>query len=125
MVFRCQEAFITLAAVDFNGVVEFYQRFLDCDAHPYIANTYAEFKLPGTKLGVFKPKESHEAEFADSSQAGLSLCIEVDDLDRAIAHATRLGYPPPGTITTASHGREIYVYDPMGNRLILHESSSP
>jgi hypothetical protein len=35
-----------------------------------------------------------------------------------------LGYPPPGEIITASHGREIYTYDPAGNRLILHQGRS-
>jgi len=43
-------------------------------------------------------------------------------LKEAIAYLTSLGYPPPGEITTASHGREIYAYDPMNNRLILHQS---
>jgi hypothetical protein len=33
-------------------------------------------------------------------------------------------YAPPGEITTASHGREIYAYDPNSNRLILHESNN-
>ncbi|MGL4502923.1 MAG: glyoxalase, partial [Planktothrix sp.] len=26
-----------------------------------------------------------------------------------------------GEIITAAHGREIYAYDPMGNRLILYQ----
>ncbi len=122
MAFYYREVFVALAATDFDAVVEFYQRFFDRDAHPYRANVYAEFRLPGVKLGVFKPQELHEAEFSDSTHGGLSLCIEVDDLEGAIAHATRLGHPPPTPITTASHGREVYIYDPAGNRLILHES---
>jgi hypothetical protein len=52
----------------------------------------------------------------------MSLCLEVSDLEDAIAHITALGFPPPGEILTASHGREIYAYDPDGNRLILHQS---
>ena len=56
-----------------------------------------------------------------SEQSGLSLCLDVDDLDAAIAHLINLGYPPPGEIIVASHGREIYAYDPNGNRLILHQ----
>jgi hypothetical protein len=40
----------------------------------------------------------------------------------AIATLTHLGYPPPGEIIEASHGREIYAYDPAKNRLILHQA---
>ena len=43
------------------------------------------------------------------------------NLEAAIAHLDVLGYLPPGEIMTASHGREIYAYDPIGNRLILYE----
>ncbi|MBD0267928.1 MAG: VOC family protein, partial [Cyanobacteria bacterium Co-bin8] len=50
---------------------------------------------------------------------------EVVDLEGAIAHLTTLGYPPPGPVMIASHGREIYAYDPDGNRLILHQSHPP
>ena len=46
----------------------------------------------------------------------------VDNLERSINELAQLGYPPQGQITTASHGREIYAYDPDGNRLILHQS---
>jgi hypothetical protein len=52
----------------------------------------------------------------------MSLCVEVADLDAAIARLVAIGYPPPGDMLTASHGREIYAYDPDGNRLILHEA---
>ncbi len=52
----------------------------------------------------------------------MSLCLKVPDLEVAIAHLTRLGYPPPGEILTASHGREIYAYDPDGNWLVLHQA---
>jgi hypothetical protein len=50
------------------------------------------------------------------------MCLEVNNLEDVIAHLTDLGYPPPGEIAIASHGREIYAYDPDGNRLILHQS---
>ena len=43
------------------------------------------------------------------------------NLEQAIACLTNLGYTPPGEIIEASHGREIYAYDPAGNRLILHQ----
>jgi hypothetical protein len=54
----------------------------------------------------------------------MSLCLEVEDIYGAIAHLTAIGYPPPGSLMTTSHGREIYGYDPDGNRLILHQGAS-
>lgn len=83
---------------------------------------YAEFQLPSLKLGIFKPKQTHYLEFEHSTKSKMSLCLEVSNLEDAIAHLSVLGYPPPGQIITASHGREIYAYDPDGNRLILHQS---
>jgi predicted enzyme related to lactoylglutathione lyase len=123
MPFKYTEAFVAIAAMDFEMLVQFYCRLLERDPKPYIPNVYAEFQLTGLRLGIFCPKESHQQEFVNSAKSGMSLCLEVEDLESAIAHLTEIGYPPPGAITIASHGREIYAYDPAGNRLILHQSS--
>jgi predicted enzyme related to lactoylglutathione lyase len=123
MTFRYTDAFVTLAAIDIDTLVQFYSQLLAQEPKPFIPKIYAEFQLSGLRLGIFKPKQNHEQEFANSSHSGMSLCLEVDDLEEAIAHLTNLGYPPLGEVTTASHGREIYAYDPARNRLILHQSS--
>ena len=117
-----QAAFVTLAATNFEEIVQFYARLLAIAPNPYQPDVYAEFSTGGLRFGIFKPKPSHEAEFLPQGSGSLSLCFEVTHLDEAIAHLDQLGYPPPGPITTASHGREIYGYDPLGNRLIFHES---
>lgn len=122
MTFLYTNAFVTLATADAETLVRFYRQLLNQEPKPYIPHVYAEFQLTGLRLGIFQPKPTHLEEFAKSIQSGMSLCLEVDNLEDAIAHLTRIGYPPPGEITTASHGREIYAYDPMGNRLILHQS---
>lgn len=122
MVFQCTDAFVTLAAVDLETIVRFYTNIFCQEPVTYIPNVYAEFQMRSLRLGIFRPKETHRAEFSNSGKSGLSLCLEVSDLEGAIAHLTALGYPPPGEILTASHGREIYAYDPAGNRLILHQS---
>ncbi len=124
MTFRCRNAFVTVAVADIETLVQFYAQLLNQEPKPCIPNVYAEFQLPGLRLGIFKPKEKNLVEFENSDRSGMSLCLEVDDLEEAIAHLTSLGYPPPGEITTASHGREIYAYDPARNRLILHQSKS-
>ena len=116
------EAFVTLAAVESESLINFYRQFLQMEPSSYTQGVYAEFELPGLRLGIFQPQKNHHLEFADSAGSGMSICLEVANLETAIAHLTTMGYPPPGEIVTASHGREIYAYDLADNRLILHES---
>ncbi|MGH2415980.1 MAG: VOC family protein [Microcystaceae cyanobacterium] len=123
MTFKYTDAFVTIAAIEFETLLQFYRQLLEQEPNPYFPQVYAEFQLNGLRLGIFQPKKSHRQEFSDSVSSGLSLCLEVKDLEDAIAHLTKMGHPPPGDITTASHGREIYAYDPAGNRLILHQSA--
>ena len=115
------DAFITIATTKINKTVEFYRQFLQLNPEPYIPNVYAEFQLKNLKLAIFKPKKTNITEFNNSQGSGFSICLEVLDLENAIATLTAMGYPPPGKIITASHGQEIYAYDPTGNRLILHQ----
>ena len=114
-------ALVTIASVNFDLLVDFYTRFLDAPPQRCIPSVYAEFSIDGLRLGIFYPKASNQAEFGQPSQSGMSLCLEVESLKNSIDFLSQLGYPPPGQITTAAHGREIYAYDPDGNRLILHQ----
>lgn len=107
--------------MEVDRLVAFYQGLLRQSPQPWVANRYAEFHLPGLRLAIFKPQADHQPEFAQAGGCPLSLCLEVADLEAAIAHLSALGQPPPGPIITAAHGREIYGYDPDGNRLILHQ----
>jgi predicted enzyme related to lactoylglutathione lyase len=115
-------AFVTIASANFDQVVDFYTQLLATAPQPYIPHVYAEYQIAGLRLGIFCPNSSNQAEFSQPDQSGLSLCLEVEDLEQAIAKIAQIGYPVPGQITTASHGREIYAYDPDGNRLILHQA---
>jgi hypothetical protein len=146
-----QRAWVTLAAQDFGQLVHFYQRFLGQAPMSVIPDIYAEFDLQGFRLGIYRPRSEERANSRESlvepfgpdpfrpqprtSEASeqatnpqafppISLCVEVADLAIAIAHLTQLGYPPPGAIIVAPHGREIFAYDPDGNRVILYERSS-
>lgn len=114
-------ALVTIATVNFQKLVDFYIHILEKEPHKLIPNVYAEFKISNLSLGIFQPKQNHQSEFVANTKSTLSLCLEVSNLENAIAHLQSLGYPPPGNIATASHGREIYAYDPDGNRLILHQ----
>jgi hypothetical protein len=117
--------FVALADLDGYALTHFYKALFTQDPVVDIPDIYAEFVLPGMRLGLFKPKHTHRAEFESLSSGSMSLCIEVERLEEAIAHLTALGHAPPGPIQPTSHGREIYAYDPQGNRLILHESTAP
>jgi predicted enzyme related to lactoylglutathione lyase len=121
MSFKYTEAFVAIAAIDLEKVVNFYRQLLNCDPHPYLINSYAEFQLKGLRLGIFCPKTSDRQEFVNNKSA-MSLCLEVEELEGAIAHLTAMGYLPLEEIAIASHGREIYAFDPAGNRLILHQA---
>jgi predicted enzyme related to lactoylglutathione lyase len=123
MVFQCTDAFVTLASSQIEKLVDFYTNLLSSNPVIIIPNVYAEFQFPGLRLGIFKPKQTHNSEFENSAKTKMSLCLQVNNLENAIAHLTALGYPPPGEIINTSHGREIYAYDPDGNRLILHQSA--
>jgi predicted enzyme related to lactoylglutathione lyase len=116
--------FVAIADLDGHTLKQFYRALLEQDPVVDLPNVYVEFKLPGLRLGLFKPSNTHQTEFANLSKGSMSLCLEVESIEDAIAHLTSLGYPPPGQIQQASHGREIYAYDPQGNRLILHEASA-
>ena len=122
MTFDYTDAFITIATPNLEKAIAFYSQLLALQPQPYIPNVYAQFQLKSLRLAIFKPKKDNEAEFNNSYHSGLSICLEVENLDAAIVHLTAMGYPPSGDITVASHGREIYAYDPMHNRLILHQN---
>jgi hypothetical protein len=139
---RCESALMALSARNFAQLVAFYQQLLQQESAIFLPNSYAEFQLPDLRLGIFKHKENGRTRGHGDTETrgqltvngslltvncppstyGFSLCLEVENLEAAIAHLTQLGYPPPGEIITASHGREIYAYDPEGNWLILHQS---
>ncbi len=118
-----REAFVTLASLRVDKLATFYSELLAIAPKPNTP-TYAEFRLTGLRLAIFKPNADNATEFAAANSGAMSLCLEVNDLEQAIAHLTALGYPPKDDIMHTSHGQEIYAYDPDGNRLILHQSPS-
>ncbi len=117
------EVFATIATQHLDKLVHFYHNILEQPPHRQIPQVYAEFRLPGFKLGIFCPKIPASQSLRSTPDAGISLCFEVADLEVAIARLTQLGYPPTGEVMLTSHGREIYAHDPDGNSLILHQGN--
>lgn len=114
------ELWVTLATENLGALQEFYSRLLQTQAEREIPGVYAEFVVGGLRLGLFQPRDRQE--FRSSTPGAMSLCLEVEDIHQAIALLSKIGSPPPGSIQTASHGQEIYAYDPDGNRLIVHQN---
>lgn len=109
---------VTIASTNFDNLWKFYAHLLTQQPQPFMPNVYAGFQLPGMTLGIFHPKDSRSF---TPGQGAISICLEVNDLELAISHADQPNCPPASAIITASHGREAYVYDPDGNRIILHQ----
>lgn len=113
--------FLTIAAQDLELLTDFYSQLFGQQPAIYRPSVYTEFRLEKLSLGLFQPKVTKHKEFQNLASS-MSLCFEVSNLQQAIATLTKMGCPPPEAIIEASHGQEIYVYDPEGNRLILHQS---
>lgn len=120
MNFNYSEIFLAISTDNIQVLTDFYSKFLQKQPDVHRPEIYTEFKLEKLRLAIFKPKPEREAEFNNLSSA-MSLCLQIADLEAAIATLTALGCPPPGEIIEASHGKEVYAYDPAGNRLILYQ----
>lgn len=115
-----KDIFVAISTKNIETLVNFYTQLFKQPPTVYQYPVYAEFEFTKLRIAIFQPKRQQQ-EF-DNLGSSMSLCIEVEDLVEAIATLQNLGYPPPGKIIKASHGQEIYAYDPEGNRLILHQS---
>ena len=120
MNFKYSDIYLAIATDQIEALNDFYSRLLGQSAAVYRPSIYVEFQLEKLRIAIFKPKPQRQPEFANHGSSA-SLCIEVENLADAIAVLNDLGYPPPNEIIEASHGKEVYAYDPAGNRLILHE----
>jgi len=123
MTLTFNRAYIAIAAIDITEMVNFYSKLLELKPEKFLPNVYAEFDSPQLRLAIFKPKIENVSEFDNSRGSGISICLEVVDIENAIAHLAHIGYPTSGNIMTASHGKELYAYDPAGNRLILYQKN--
>jgi predicted enzyme related to lactoylglutathione lyase len=122
--FCVSKALLALATLNFSSMVAFYTELLGQEPSVLKPDCYAQYDLPGLCLGLFQARLDRWPEFAQSQHSPLSLCLQVESLSAAIAHLTQVGATPPGSTLEASHGQEIYAYDPDGNRLILWSLST-
>ncbi|MFN9175039.1 MAG: VOC family protein, partial [Synechocystis sp.] len=62
-------AWLTIGTEKFSEVVNFYRLVLQQEPKPFSPDRYAEFHLPGLRLGIFRPQADHQAEFSQSDQS--------------------------------------------------------
>ena len=120
MNFNYSDVFVAISSSNIQVLTDFYSQFLQQTPDIYRPAVYTEFRLEKLRIGIFKPKLERQPEFENSNSA-MSLCFEVEDINMAIATLEKLG-ASSGKIIEASHGKEVYAYDPEGNRLIIHQS---
>ncbi len=102
---------VSIATPDHQRLEEFYTALLQQEPTMRLGDHYCEYQLPGLRLGVYG---SDKPEFAAMAGA-VSICVQVERLE---------DWLPPDqdyVIKTASHGREVELRDPDGNRLVIHE----
>lgn len=123
MALAFHRAFLALGSNKFEESVAFYSKLLGREPAERIGDYYAAFELPEVRLGIFRPREQNSQDFENpvANQAGLSLVFYVPDLPKAMETVLALGHPAPGPVAENSKGREVYVFDPTGNRIILFE----
>jgi catechol 2,3-dioxygenase-like lactoylglutathione lyase family enzyme len=124
MNFSITRAFVTIAVANWQQSLDFYQGLLQLTPKVLQADRYAEFQRPDGAIALYQPRsEESPQSFPANHYPSMSLCLQVPDLQAAIAHLERMGYAPPAGIQRSQHGQEIYIYDPNGNRIILYEPS--
>lgn len=131
-------AWVTIAVTDLSAAQQFYQALFACEPSRILPDRYVEFQLAGLRLGIYRPNplssnplSSNPSErpeiavppTASMSSVPMSLCFQVQDLDTTIAQLDQLQVPHDA-VAIASHGREVYAYDPNGNRLIFYQPNA-
>ncbi|MCU0552219.1 MAG: glyoxalase [Leptolyngbya sp. Prado105] len=121
---RIQKAWVTIAAVQFDRSVQFYQQLFQQAPQLFTPEKYAEFEAFGIRLGIYCPTSEESPEKAPITLfPAVSLCLQIEKLEDAIALLDQVD-AFVSEIRTPSHGREAYAYDPDGNRIILYEPHS-
>lgn len=121
----CDRAVVAIADRAGGDLLAFYGGLLGTEPQRYQPGRYGEFTLPGgLVLAIFVPKPSAVPDFQGMGPGGMSLCLQVTDLQGAIARFEAAG-GSVGPIQTASHGQEVYGLDPQGNRVILYQPKRP
>lgn len=110
---------LVLTSEDPQQLASFYGRLLDCGPSVATAGQAVTLQLPtGMALVLYRPSRKRP----QARQAGgLALCLCCADLEGMGQRAMALGARPLGPIRKEAFGREQWLLDPEGNRLLVWE----
>jgi hypothetical protein len=111
---------IAIAAINFEEMEQFYTSILQQKPKIRIRDVFVEYHLPELRLDLFRPREKNHPEFQHNTRSTLNIVLEVRDVEAVAKHFTSVGCQP-GEIWDTFHGKEFYAYDPVDNRLIVHQ----
>lgn len=111
-----QVGLLSIATANLDQLQAFYQNLLGMPPTVTLPRVYVEFRLTGLRLGLYT---SHHPDFK-ACRGASSLCLQVNSLDPMLANwADHLVSP----VREDFHGREVDLWDPDGNRVVIHEPS--
>lgn len=99
--------------VNFRKLQHFYTGLLG-SPKACKADQWAAYALPGGQFILWS-----QVDFKLEGDGALELCLTVTDLDQA--HEQLAADYQPSAIQSASHGREFFIKDPDGNRIIVYQ----
>lgn len=100
---------VSIATADLARLEAFYTALFKAPPQFWQGDRYCEYHVANLRLGLYS---SNNSRFVTVASA-MSLCVQVAELEPWLT--------PDMVVKTASHGREVEVYDPDGNRIVLHE----
>lgn len=117
MTFSIRRSLITVAVMDWQQSLTFYRNLLQLEPQVLQPGRYAEFRLADCTISLYKPRLEETPTAEGNPYPSLGICLHVDSLQAALAQLNLVNHG----IQASSHGREVYLYDPNGNRIILYE----
>ena len=109
---------LTLMVADMDRAVEFYTQKLGLELKVRYGNEWAEVAEPGLMLGLHLAR----GPIARSDpNIGISIGLEVDDMEAAVGELKGKGVPFPSSIRETNDLRQASFADPDGTSLYLAE----
>jgi catechol 2,3-dioxygenase-like lactoylglutathione lyase family enzyme len=109
---------VTLMVADMDRAVDFYTHKVGLDLKVRYGNEWAEIVAPGVTLGLHQAR----GPIARSDpNIGISIGLEVDDIESAVAALIAKGIAFPSSIRETNDLRQASFVDPDGTSLYLAE----
>jgi predicted enzyme related to lactoylglutathione lyase len=98
---------------------QFYQDLLQVTPLVVLGEKYVEFELLGARLALYHQRSEQNLQV--HPEGSISLCLQVTSLEAMLK-----SFEPQSIseVRVAFHGREVDIWDPDGNRIVLHEPSA-